>query len=86
MTTKEKYDKIFTDCFSVDQGKLGDKFVYQSVPAWDSVGHMGMIAAMEETFSITMETDDIVDFSSYNKGMEILTKYGVKVLGGEGKA
>lgn len=79
MTNKEKYDKIFTDCFSVSPASLDDKFIYQSVAAWDSVGHMGMIAAIEETFSITMETDDIVDLSSYNKGKDILQKYGVKV-------
>ena len=79
MTNKDKYDKIFTDCFSVALSNLDDKFIYQSVSAWDSVGHMGMIAAIEETFAITMETDDIVDLSSYNKGKEILQKYGVKV-------
>lgn len=79
MNIKEKYNKIFTDCFSVAPASLDDKFIYQSVAAWDSVGHMGMIAAIEETFSITMETDDIVDFGSYNKGKAILQKYGVKV-------
>lgn len=79
MTNKEKYNKIFMDCFDVDQSKLDDKFVYQSVPAWDSVGHMGMIAAIEETFGITMETDDIVDLSSYGKGIEILAKYKVEI-------
>ena len=79
MTNKEKYDKIFTDCFSVASSSLDEKFIYQSVSAWDSVGHMGMIAAIEETFAITMETDDIVDLSSYNKGKEILQKYGVTV-------
>jgi hypothetical protein len=26
-----------------------------------------------------METDDIVDFSSFNKGIEILKKYKVKI-------
>ena len=79
MSNKEKYDKIFVDCFSVEQNDLGEKFMYQSVPAWDSVGHMGMIAAIEETFSITMETDDIVDLSSYIKGKDIILKYGIKV-------
>jgi acyl carrier protein len=77
MTNKEKYDQIFIDCFSVEKGMLNDKFVYQCVPAWDSVGHMGMIAAIEEIFDIMMETDDIIDFGSYTKGMEILAKYGI---------
>ena len=79
MTNQEKYQKIFMDCFSVDADKLNEQFIYQCVPAWDSVGHMGMIAAIEETFSVTMETDDIIDLSSYTKGMQILAKYGVQI-------
>lgn len=77
MTNKEKYDQIFLDCFSIDQSQLGDNLVYNSLPSWDSVGHMKMIAALEEAFDIMMDTDDIIDFSSYKKGFEILIKYGV---------
>ena len=41
---------------------------------------MSLIAALEDAFDIMMDTDDIIDFSSYKKGMEILSKeaYGVK--------
>ena len=80
MSNKEKYDQIFIDCFSVKLGDLGDTFEYQTVPAWDSVGHMGMIAALEESFGIMMEMDDIIDFSSYLKGMELLGKYGIEIF------
>ena len=52
---------------------------YTDIPAWDSVGHMTLIAAIEDAFDIMMETDDIIDLSSYEKGMEILTeKYDVE--------
>ena len=77
MTNGAKYDQIFMDCFSVEKSALNDKFVYQCVSEWDSVGHMGMIAAIEEAFDIMMETDDIIDFGSYTKGMEILSKYDI---------
>ena len=77
MTNREKYDQIFMDCFSVEKSALSDEFVYQCIPEWDSIGHMGMIAAIEEKFDIMMETDDIIDFSSYTKGMEILSKYNI---------
>ena len=33
---------------------------------------------LKEEFNITIDTDDIVDFSSFIKGFEILEKYGVK--------
>ena len=79
MTNKEKYDQVFMDCFSVEKSVLNDEFVYQCVPEWDSVGHMGMIAALEEAFDIMMETDDIIDFGSYTKGTEILTKYDIVI-------
>ena len=77
MTNKEKYDHIFVDCFSVEKSQLNEEFVYQCVAQWDSVGHMSMIAAIEEAFDIMMETDDIIDFGSYTKGMEILPKYNI---------
>ncbi len=78
MSNKQKYDKVFIDAFSIDESVLGDDLVYDTIPEWDSIGHMGMIAAIEEAFNITMETDDIIDFSSYKKGFEKLAKYGIE--------
>ena len=78
MTNKEKYNKVFMDCFNVSEDQLNEKFVYQCIPAWDSVGHMGMIAGLEEAFDIMMEMDDIIDFSSYKKGFELIAKYEVE--------
>ena len=79
MTNKEKYNQVFMESFSVSSDQLNENLVYQSVPQWDSIGHMGMIAALEEAFDIMMETDDIIDFGSYNKGVELLAKYNVVV-------
>ena len=77
MSNIEKYNQVFINCFSVNSSVLNDEFVYQSVPEWDSVGHMGMIAELEEVFDIMMETDDIIEFESYTKGIEILSKYDI---------
>lgn len=77
MTNREKYDQVFIDSFSVTTDQLNDGLVYQSVQQWDSIGHMGMVAALEEAFDIMLETDDIIDFGSYTKGIEILAKYDV---------
>lgn len=78
MNNKQKYDQVFIESFSIDESVLGDDLVYNTIQSWDSVGHMGMIAGIEETFDIMMEIDDIIDFSSYKKGFEILAKYGVE--------
>ena len=79
MTNKEKYEEVFINSFSLDKIKLDEKLVYESVSEWDSVGHMGLIAELEETFDIMLETDDIIDFSSYTKGIEILAKYKILI-------
>ena len=79
MNNEEKYDEVFINSFSLKQSDLDDNLVYESVSEWDSVGHMGMIAELEETFDIMLETDDIIDFSSYKKGIEILAKYKIEI-------
>ncbi len=77
MTNIEKYTKVFTESFNVSTDEAA-KLKYQDIPAWDSVGHMGLVAAVEGAFDIMMEADDIIDFSSFEKGKEILsTKYNI---------
>jgi acyl carrier protein len=78
MENLDHYNRIFMETFDTDESKV-EVLAYQSVPLWDSVGHMTLIAALEEVFDIMMETDDIIDFSSYKKGMEILkSKYNIE--------
>lgn len=79
MTNLEKYNNAFIESFEITEDQLAG-LKYQDIEAWDSVGHMGLIAALEDAFDIMMDTDDIIDFSSYEKGKEILAKdnYGVE--------
>ena len=78
MNNKQKYDQTFIESFSISENKLGDDLEYNSIAEWDSVGHMGLIAELEEVFDIMMEMDDIIDFSSYKKGFELIAKYEVE--------
>ena len=75
---KKKYQDVFIKSLSINRKKFNEKIKYNEIPEWDSIGHMTLMSGLEEVFSITMDTDDIVDFSSFNKGFEILGKYGVK--------
>lgn len=77
MTNLEKYTNTFAEALgiSVEETK---KLEYQAVEAWDSVGHMGLVAALEDAFGIMFDADDIIDLSSFEKGMEILKKYNVE--------
>ena len=77
MENRDKYDEAFIKCFGVSKQELNAEFVYQCVPSWDSVGHMGLISAIEEAFDIMMEMDDVIDFGSYTIGIDMLKKYGI---------
>lgn len=79
MSNLEKYNNAFIETFEITAEQLPG-LKYQDITAWDSVGHMTLIAALEEAFDIMMDTDDIIDLSTYEKGMEILAKedYGVE--------
>jgi acyl carrier protein len=70
------YNSVFKETFGIEDSKLFD-LKYQDIIEWDSVGHMGLMASLEDAFKIEMEIDDIIDFSSYKKGMEILSKYNI---------
>ena len=79
MSNKEKYKKLFIEALNVKEKIINDDLKYNDVPEWDSIGHMTLVAALEEEFKISLETDDIIDFSSFKKGIEILKKYKVNL-------
>ncbi len=78
MTNKERYTNVFVTTFNITSEQTVG-LQYTGIPAWDSVGHMTLIAELEDAFGIMMDTDDIIDLSSFEKGMEILSeKYDVE--------
>tara|TARA_B100000965_G_C19483952_1_gene709886 strand:+ start:78 stop:317 length:240 start_codon:yes stop_codon:yes gene_type:complete len=79
MTNKEKYQEVFINSLSLEKQKFNSNLKYNEIPEWDSIGHMSLISGLEDAFKITIETEDIIDFSSYLKGQEILKKYKVEI-------
>ena len=77
MSNKHKYQDIFIKSLSINSNKFNENIKYNEIPEWDSIGHMTLMSGLEEGFGIAMDTDDIVDFSSYKKGIEILKKYKI---------
>jgi len=77
MSNEQKYQDIFIKSLSIDANKFNENIKYNEIPEWDSIGHMTLMAGLEEGFNISMDTDDIVDFSSFKKGKEILRKYKI---------
>ena len=79
MNNLEKYRAAFKESFEIADEVVTDDLAYNTIAEWDSVGHMRLMAAIEEAFDIMLETEDILDFSSFGKGKEILLKYDVTI-------
>ena len=77
MSNLESYKSLFVEAFQYD-GDV-ELLEYQSIEEWDSVGHMQLMAEIEDLFEIELDVDDIIDFSSFKKGIELLSKYNVEI-------
>ena len=77
MGNREKYNAALMEVFEINSDQLTSSLEYQSITAWDSVGHMALVAALEEVFDIMLDMDDIIDFGSYETGFRTMEKYGV---------
>jgi len=78
MENLKKYRNVFIEAFQIKENEL-EGLKYQDIVEWDSVGHMGLMTDLEEAFDIEMEIDDIIDFSSFEKGIEILNNYKITI-------
>ncbi len=78
MNNLDKYDSTFVESLGISKEDL-PTLKYQDIPSWDSIGHMGLMAALENAFEIMLDMDDILDFSSYETGKQILAKFQIEL-------
>ena len=51
MSNNEKYKKSFVDSLGVEEKLIKEELKYNEIPEWDSIGHMTLIASLEELFA-----------------------------------
>ena len=78
MDNTEKLRRVFAEALQINISKVVDSLEYNSVAEWDSVAHMALVASIGTNFDIMLDTDDVIDMSSFGKAKEILAKYEVK--------
>lgn len=78
MSNLDKYFEAYRIAIQqVDENTL-ESMKYRDA-GWDSVAHMVLMSEIENAFDIMLDTDDVIDFSSFEKGKEILRKYGIEL-------
>jgi acyl carrier protein len=79
MNNLEQYNSVFASVFNVSETALNDDFSSTSVDNWDSITQLGLVTAMEDTFDIMLDPEDILNFKSYALGKEIVGRYGINL-------
>jgi acyl carrier protein len=75
---EQKLRRAFAAGLRLSEADVNEDLKYANSAGWDSIAHMVLIASLDETFDIMLETDDVIDLSSYSKAREILTRYGIQ--------
>ncbi len=79
MTNLEKYNKVFLTNFKGITEEDLPNLKYRAVHAWESVGHMELVSDLEEKFGVHFTTLEVLDFNTYQKGIELLRQYGIDI-------
>ena len=77
MSSLEKLQAAFVSSIGVPENVEFNKLAYGETSGWDSIAHMKLINEIESGFDIMLDTDDVINMSSFPKAKEILAKYGV---------
>ena len=80
MSNEDRLKAAFVAALDIDPAATAwDNLTYRGIPEWDSIAHMRLIAEVEDTFDLMLETDDVINMSSYSAAKEIVAKNGVEV-------
>jgi acyl carrier protein len=77
MIDVERLRIVFRKSLELPDDFRVDDLRYRGVEKWDSLAHMSLVAALEDEFDVMLDTDDVIDLSSFGKAREILGKFGV---------
>lgn len=75
---EDKLRKIFAETLGIDESQVTDDLAYNKIPEWDSIAHMALVAEIDDQFDTMLDTDDVLDMSTFAKAKEILAKYDVQ--------
>ena len=78
MNNNNKLINCFIESLKIKEDVIDDDLKYQSIPQWDSIAHMALVAQIENQFEIMLDTEEILDMSSVREIKNILAKHNIK--------
>lgn len=69
--------QVFVDVFNLPADKVTDTTLAKDVETWDSLKHLQLVVALEQTFNIQMETDEIQEIKGVADVIALLNSRNV---------
>ena len=76
MSNLEKYKNAFVEGLEVDLSEV-EGLSMEKCEKWDSIGQMSLIAVLEDAFEIELDPEEVMAFTSYEAGIEILKNHQI---------
>jgi acyl carrier protein len=64
MTAFDRLRDTIATTLGVPADKIHEHTAQADVPSWDSLGHINLMVAIENTFDIVLEAEDFADLTS----------------------
>ena len=78
MSNIEKLKEAFVDGLEIPMEEV-EAATMESVAKWDSIGQMSLVAIIEDAFGIEFEPDEVMQFTSFEAGKEILKNHNIEL-------
>jgi acyl carrier protein len=77
MGPSDRLAGVFRTALELGDGVDVEGLTYRGVPAWDSLGHMALVAAIEDEFGVELDSDQVIDMASFATALTMLRDMGV---------
>jgi acyl carrier protein len=80
MTNTTRLQNAFTRALELPSSTDVTALKYREIMQWDSIGHMALVAEIEDEYGVMFSTDDVLALSSFDKAVELLRAQGIDEL------
>ncbi|MDI2127385.1 acyl carrier protein [Yinghuangia seranimata] len=77
MSTNDRLKNVFAYALDLDGDTDIESLRYREIDKWDSLGHMALVAAIEDEFDVQFDTDQVIDMNAYKVAYDMLRELGV---------
>jgi acyl carrier protein len=78
MSNIEKLKEAFVEGLEIPMEEV-ETATMEGVDKWDSIGQMSLVAIIEDAFGIEFEPDEVMQFTSFEAGKEILKNHNIEL-------